>query len=196
MQPQFLQVSFAYFIRANIAHIRCGDRVSSAHCHRSLANAQSDPRTSAPIAYHRPMFSRRFIRWFTVALAFAWLPMSAFAQLCATHSIAMKVGGTNHPAMPHSKAEFESAGFQQAHVHDDAPMMMIVVDAETFWHSVDIFEDSCQAKAVCAFANAAVPPLAPRSINFVADAVFGSHAFLFPRSRVSVPDTPPPRLYS
>jgi hypothetical protein len=141
------------------------------------------------------MFTARFLRIVALTLGLAWLPMTAFAQMCATHSVAMKTGGMQHPAMPQTVEELKATG---VFVGETLPFgaVAVVIDAETFWHSVDTYEDNCQAKAVCAFASAAVPPLTAQAIAFDADAAFASTHFSFPRSHLSAPDTPPPRTHS
>jgi hypothetical protein len=133
---------------------------------------------------------------FALALALAWLPMSTFAQICATHSMAMKTGGAHHPALPQSVAEFEAAALEGVVSLDSLGATVIVVDAETFWHSVDTYEDNCHSKALCAFAGAAVPPLTSSVVAFDSELVFDSTQSFFPRSRVSAPATPPPRTFS
>ncbi len=122
-----------------------------------------------------------------MALGLAWLPMSTFAQMCATHSMAMKTGGATHPALPQTDAEI--AAFGGGSAFSD----VVVVDAETFWHSVDSYDEPCQAKAMCTFANAAL--LSEINVSFALDStltIFSGQS-VFPRSHERAPATPPPR---
>jgi hypothetical protein len=135
------------------------------------------------------MFSARLIRLIALAIGFAWLPMSVFAQVCATHSVAMKTGGTHHPAMPQTAAEVHAAHLDSQY----ADSQVVVIDAETFWHSVDSYDDGCDAKSVCAFASAAGCPLHASSISIDSAATMVAVSASFPASHERAPATPPPR---
>jgi hypothetical protein len=139
------------------------------------------------------MFSVRFIRIVALALGLTWLPMSAFAQMCATHSIAMKTGGPSHPALPQTASEAKAA-FGDAALGEIA--VAVVIDAETFWHSVDSYDDGCQAKSMCAFAGAAAMPLSSAVMTIDATSILFSPTLSFPGSRERAPETPPPRFLS
>jgi hypothetical protein len=139
------------------------------------------------------MFSVRFIRIIALALGLAWLPMSAFAQMCATHSIAMKTGGPSHPGLPQTaseaKAAFGDAAFSET-------TFAVVIDAETFWHSVDSYDDGCQAKSMCALSSAAAMPLSSSALTIDAASILFTPTLSFPGSRERAPETPPPRSRS
>lgn len=136
------------------------------------------------------MLSTRFIRIVAIVLGLTWLPITAFAQMCATHSIAMSVGGPQHPAMPHTIEEAHAANFDSL-----APIAKaIVVDAETFWHSVDSFDDGCQSQmAMCALVAVAI--LTSSNATFTIDSMQTMVALPsnFPRSIEHAPESPPPR---
>ena len=135
------------------------------------------------------MQSLRRFRKFVVLAALVWLPMSVFAQICATHAIVAQIGGPQHPALiaPEEMSAAEVAP-TVSHPH------RVVVDAATFWQSVDDFEPGCDMQSTCAFA--AMTALMTSSSDpvfnhdeFVAltrDVTFSTH--------VLTPDTPPPRL--
>ena len=138
--------------------------------------------------------TRRLIRILALALALAWVPMSAFAQMCATHSVAIKTGGMTHPAMPQTVEEFAAVGLDGVEFADG--VTAVVIDAQTFWHSVDTFDDGCEAKALCAFTYAATTSRDTDAAQFDA----ASPHLMAPNaefsSRNPAPDTPPPRPLS
>jgi hypothetical protein len=138
--------------------------------------------------------SSRFIRIVALALALAWVPMSAFAQACATHSVALKTGGTSHPAMPQTMEEFAAVGLEGVEFTDGT--RAVVIDAETFWHSVDSYDDGCQAKALCTATYAAATSRATASPQLDARAPLQPAANTEFSSRNPAPDTPPPRNFS
>jgi hypothetical protein len=138
------------------------------------------------------MFSLRLVRTIALVLGLAWLPMSTFAQICATHSVAMKTGGTHHPAMPQSAAEVHAAHLDALY----ADSHIVVIDAGTFWHSVDSYDDGCDAKSVCAFASAVAAPLNGSSISIDSAATMTASLASFPASLERAPATPPPRRVS
>ena len=135
------------------------------------------------------MQSLRRFRKFVVLAAFVWLPMSVFAQICATHALVSRIGGPQHPALI---APAEMSSTDAARTGSQPPLA--VVDAGTFWQSVDDYDSSCDMKSVCAFA--AMTAL----MSFTSDLTFANdtpvpltHAIVF-STRVLTPDTPPPRL--
>jgi hypothetical protein len=120
--------------------------------------------------------------------------MSALAQACATHSVATNIGGMQHPAMPQTVEELAAVQLDQQSLADGA--IAVVIDAETFWHSLDNFEDGCQAKALCAFTGAAAVPTDVRGLLIEAIAPLDVERSGVFSSRESAPDTPPPRWLS
>jgi hypothetical protein len=137
--------------------------------------------------------NRRLVRILALVLGLAWLPMSAFAQMCATHSVAMKTGGPSHPAMPQTVSEVRAAFGEAA---TEGNKLAVVIDAETFWHSVDNYDDGCQAKSMCALAGAAMMPLSSLSLTINSISVLLVPQLNFPRSHERAPETPPPRTLS
>ncbi len=135
--------------------------------------------------------THRFIRLLALVLALAWVPMSAFAQMCATHSVAIKTGGMTHPAMPQTVEELAAVGLEGVEFAEG--VVPVVIDAETFWHSVDTFDDGCQAKALCAFTYAATSSRAHDAPQFDVSSPRLAAANAEFSSRNPAPDTPPPR---
>jgi hypothetical protein len=134
------------------------------------------------------MFSVRIIRAIALSLALVWLPMSAFAQLCATHSMATKIGGTGHPALPQNADEL-----LQAHGLDASFTKLAVVDAEMFWHSVDNYDEPCQATTMCALTNAVLVTESSAFLSPGISQALVSRESVFPHSYERAPATPPPR---
>ncbi len=129
-------------------------------------------------------YLRRF-RKLVVLAALVWLPMSVFAQICATHALVSHIGGPQHPALP-APEEMSPA--------DAAQSALAVVDAATFWQSVDDYDSGCDAKSMCAFA--AMTALMPftNDLSFAnGTPVPGMREIAF-STRALTPDTPPPRL--
>lgn len=125
----------------------------------------------------------RLARPLLVAIALIWLPMSAFAQHCATAGVFTQVGGHDHPALPQpTDADYEPL-----------PAHVAVVDPTLFWQAVDEYGACGPSPALCALAF--VPALAhapavgmPMALNEIP--ARSEPGF---RSHVSRPDTPPPR---
>jgi hypothetical protein len=136
------------------------------------------------------MSSVRLIRSIALALALIWVPMSAFAQLCATHSLSMKMGGTGHPALPQTDAEHSAAYGTETLLTEHA-----VVDAEMFWHSVDSYDEPCKATAMCALANAVAVTQSSALLSLDTSRTVFFDQSIFPRSYERAPATPPPRSH-
>ena len=102
------------------------------------------------LRYPIPMQSLRRFRKFIALAALVWLPMSVFAQVCATQALVSSIGGPQHPGL--------IAPEETRHVHsptEAAEPVLIVVDTATFWQSVDDYDAGCDMKALCAFASLA-----------------------------------------
>lgn len=135
----------------------------------------------------------RRLRKLLVLVALVWLPLSVYAQVCTTQVAVMAIGGADHPGMPQpGDHEFVSATHHGGHA--DAAVV-VVVDADTFWRTIDSMDSACDMKALCAFAGLAaitanidpVAPPTPETCNVLpVDARFVS--------RDAAADTPPPRL--
>ena len=128
-------------------------------------------------------FLRRF-RKLIVLVALIWLPMTVFAQVCATHChvMSMQTSGVLSRAMDRQTAK-------QAATSTAA----VFVDVNSSFVSADSDDHECDMTAVCAFA--ALIPLAGTQQNLTVSVV--RHAvptvsFLFASYR-SIADTPPPR---
>jgi hypothetical protein len=135
------------------------------------------------------LFSRlRHCRHLLVLVALVWLPLNVYAQVCTTHVAVAAIGGAQHPGMPQpGDHEFAAVASSAATV--------VVVDADTFWRTIDQVDSACDMKALCAFAAlaaVAAGPIEPLHPPQVAQAVaLTDSAF---RSRATSPDLPPPRL--
>jgi hypothetical protein len=125
----------------------------------------------------------RLARPLLVAAALIWLPMSAFAQHCATAGMFAQIGGHDHPALPQPA----DAGYEPL------PAEVAVVDASLFRQAVDEYGACGPSAALCALAF--VPALAHAPAVGVPVALNEIPAVSEPgfRSHVSRPDTPPPR---
>jgi hypothetical protein len=128
------------------------------------------------------MLSRPFIRWIAIALVAFWLPLSVMAQMSATHSLLQRMGTVNHPAFDASQAEALQA------------QGVVVVDAATFWQSVDGYGDGCESAALCALASLSLgsagrvsTPIVHTVDVFVIATISRFH------TRSEAPATPPPR---
>ena len=126
----------------------------------------------------------RHFRKLIVLVALIWLPMTVFAQVCATqcHVMSMQTSGVLSRAMDRQTAK-------QAATSTAA----VFVDVNSSFVSADSDDHECDMTAVCAFA--ALIPLAGTQQNLTVSVV--RHAvptvsFLFASYR-SIADTPPPR---
>ena len=138
------------------------------------------------------MQSLRSFRKLVALAALVWLPMSVFAQVCATHALVSHIGGPHHPALvaPEEMTAIDDA----AHAHHAVVAVVAVVDAATFWQSVDEYDTGCNMKSVCAFASMAALTSADTDMHFGGDTVTPpARVFAF-STRALTPDTPPPRL--
>jgi hypothetical protein len=135
--------------------------------------------------------NRVFLRKFALLAAFFWLPMSVFAQFCATHSLAMKIGGHDHPALVTAYDKVNDAQHGAVMTVLDAAVM--VIDASTFWASVDDYDDSCDQTGICALAAIAAPISTITSVNFETASPRVVNAMHIFTTRATAPDTPPPR---
>lgn len=144
-------------------------------------------------AYPSGMQTLRRFRKLIALVALMWLPMTVFAQVCATQAVVAAIGGMGHPGLvqPGDLPQH----FSHANAVADADVVTIVVDAETFWRSVDAFDSGCDMQSVCAFAGLAVVtsslPAGLAFSNACNEYACASLAFV---TRSLVPDTPPPRL--
>ena len=124
--------------------------------------------------------------------ALIWLPMTVFAQVCATQMLIAAIGGMDHPGLVQPGDSRTHLGHTMA---ADAQVVAIVVDADTFWRSVDTFDSGCDMRSVCTFAGfAVVTSSLPAGMVFSSsnnNYVSTSPAFT---TRSQTPDTPPPRL--
>ena len=115
--------------------------------------------------------------------------MSVFAQICATHALVSHMGGPRHPALV-APEELSVAKAMQVAVQPP----LVVVDAATFWQSVDDFDASCDMKSMCAFASVTALVSTTTDLTFANETLvplIGAIAF---STRVPTPDTPPPRF--
>ncbi len=135
------------------------------------------------------MQSLRRFRKFVILGALVWLPMSVFAQICATHAMLSHVGGPQHPALvaPEEMSVAEVALAQ-------SQPLLVVVGAATFWQSVDDYDAGCDMKSMCTFAALSALVSTTMDLTFAHDTpVPLTNAIAF-STRALTPDTPPPRL--
>ncbi len=134
---------------------------------------------------------RRF-RKLIALVALIWLPMTVFAHVCATQVVIAAIGGMDHPGLVQPGDSPQHLGHWTA---ADAHVVTVVVDAETFWRSVDTFDSGCEMQSVCTFAGfAAVTSSSPAGIVFSnSNDGYASASPSF-TTRSLTPDTPPPRL--
>ena len=130
------------------------------------------------------MQSLRRFRKLIVLVALIWLPMTVFAQVCATqcHVMSMQTSGV-----------FSHAVDSQSAKQADTSNAAVFVDANSSFVAADSDDHDCDMKALCAFA-ALIPLTSAQhdlSVSVIRDAV-PTMGFLFASYR-SIADTPPPR---
>ena len=124
------------------------------------------------------MQSLRRFRKFVVLAALVWLPMTVFAQICATSAQLGRLAGSLHLAMVTSV--------------DSTQAQAITLQATTT--AVDDAGCDCDMKAVCAFAALSVlAPDAALMMAFKPVPQLPPANFTAFSTRLPVPDTPPPR---
>lgn len=148
------------------------------------------------------MFSHlRQLRKAAALAALVWLPMSVFAQVCATHALVANIGGSQHPEpVIQEDINFFRAD-QTGHVVDSSgsPLAtsmppLAVVDAAVSCRTVDDHESGCDMMSVCAFASLAVLVTQTPDTRFVRDTRLPSIGEIAFSSRSNAPDVPPPRF--
>jgi hypothetical protein len=134
------------------------------------------------------MSKRALQRLCVYLIAAIWWPLSAFSHAHMTAMIAQSIGDEHHPGL--------------VAAHDvDAPndwaadAKVIVVDAALFWDAVDQYEGECGFGAFCASMSSAAPM--PSAASVPAQSTSPAHFThsLVHASRVTAPDTPPPRTH-
>ena len=136
------------------------------------------------VAYHTLMQSLRRFRKLIVLVALIWLPMTVFAQVCATQCLVM--------SMQTSGVFAHAVDSQSAKQATTSNAAVFVAYASSF-ASGDSDDHDCDMKAVCAFA-ALIPLTSAQhdlSVSVIRDAV-PTMGVLFASYR-SIADTPPPR---
>ena len=128
-------------------------------------------------------FLRRF-RKLIVLVALIWLPMTVFAQVCATQCLVMSMQTRGVLLQTVDCQSAKQATTSNAAVSGDAASSFVSADSD---------HHDCDMEAVCAFA--ALIPLAGTQQNLTVSVI--RHAvptmgFLFASYR-SIADTPPPR---
>jgi hypothetical protein len=140
-------------------------------------------------AYPMRMQSLRRFRKLVVLAALVWLPMTVFAQICATHALLAHIGGPQHPALV---APEEMSVTEAARAESQPPL--VVVDSATFWQSVDDYDSGCDMKSMCAFAAMAALMSSTSNVTFVNNTSVPLLSEVAFSTRALTPDTPPPRL--
>ena len=117
-------------------------------------------------------------------VALIWLPMTVFAQVCATQCLMMSVQTSGALARAIASQTATQATTSDAVVSGDAPSSFASADSD---------DHDCDMKAVCAFA--ALIPLTSEqrdiAVSTTRDSVLAT-GFHFSSYR-SIADTPPPR---
>ena len=130
------------------------------------------------------LFLRRLynLRRLVALAALVWLPMSVFAQVCATHMAVSHLGQVPHLAV---------SGPVQWAGGADLPAQS--AKAATYEIATSSADSDCDMKAVCALAAMSVLVHACRPLPFQDDTlVLLPSVFAF-ATYVPAPDTPPPR---
>ena len=135
------------------------------------------------------MQSLRRFRKLVVLAALVWLPMSVFAQICATHSLVSHIGG---PQLPALVAPEEMSAAEAVHSALQAPV--VVIDAATFWQSVDDYDSGCDMKSMCALASLSALASTTTDLTFSNDSPIPPRGEIAFSTRALTPDTPPPRF--
>ena len=134
------------------------------------------------------MYSLRRFHKLVVLAALVWLPMSVFAQICATHATLSRIDGVQHAALI---AATEFSNTQLPSVQSRPPLA--VGDAASFCQPVVDYDAGCDMKSMCAFASLAALVATNTDMTFADDAlVLSVHEIAF-STRALTPDTPPPR---
>ena len=128
-------------------------------------------------------FLRRF-RKLIVLVALIWLPMTVFAQVCATQCLvmSMQTSGVLSRAMDRQSAQ-------------QKPTSNVAVsgDAASSFASADSDDHDCDMKAVCAFAGLIPLTSSQQDISVSATRDSGLATGFHFASYRSIADTPPPR---
>lgn len=134
------------------------------------------------------MYSLRRFHKFVVLAVLVWLPMSVFAQICATHAVVSQIGGPQHPALivPEESNYSARESFQL-----EPPLA--AVNAANFWQSVDDYDAGCDMKSMCAFASLSALAYTTTHAPFIDGTVAPSAIEIAFSTRSLTPVTPPPR---
>jgi hypothetical protein len=129
---------------------------------------------------------RRFHRLWLAAIAILWFAASTHALARSTMMMMSNLGDSNHPALV-TTSELD------AQVNWANGENTIVIDAATFWASVDEYDCCSECKAFCASVSVAV--IAQTALpNLVASPnAVPSQDTSEPHSFIPAIDTPPPR---
>ena len=130
------------------------------------------------------MQSLRRFRKLVVLVALIWLPMTVFAQVCATQCLVMSM---------QTRGAFSQMVDSQSVKPTATSNAAVSGDATSSFASADSDDHGCDMKAVCAFA--ALIPLTSAQHDLTVSAVGCSVATMgvsFASYR-SIADTPPPR---
>lgn len=131
------------------------------------------------------MQSLRRFRKLLVLAALVWLPMSVFAQICATHAVASHLAGPQHSAL------IAPDGISAS----DAELApLVAVDAAMFWQAVDDYDTCCDMQSVCAFAAMTALMSSATKLSVGNDTPIPLTREIAFLTRALTPDTPPPRL--
>ena len=136
------------------------------------------------------MHSLRRFHKFVVLTALLWLPMSVFAQICATHALVSHIGSEQHPAL----IALEKTDVSALELVQSKPAVA-AVDEATFWQSADDYDVGCDMKSMCTFASLSALVSVTTDVSTFVDGILvppvRETAF---STRSLTPDTPPPRV--
>ena len=134
-----------------------------------------------------PMQTLLRSRKLLVLVAFIWLPMTVFAQVCATQCLLMSL--QEHGAFSIAlRGEPAKSGADSTGV--------VSVDSRASFAALDVEDHDCDMKAVCAFSTLILITSAQKNLALsVARESVATTGILFV-SYPSTVDTPPPRTSS
>lgn len=143
------------------------------------------------------------VRLIAVLVALVWLPMSVFAQVCATHAFVVGIGGLQHSGLD-APDDMNSLHASRAGHPDSLSVSLVAVDvgmpalaaADTAMscQTVDGYESGCDMKSICTFASLAVLVTETQAATIVHDTSLPPIGEMTFSSLSHVPDIPPPRL--
>ncbi|TAG48100.1 MAG: hypothetical protein EAZ30_07175 [Betaproteobacteria bacterium] len=130
----------------------------------------------------------RFHRMWLLVVAILWVAASSHSLARSTSMMFSNLGDSNHPAL----VSASEAAHHTGTAHEAAT---VVVDAATFWASVDEYDccSGCQASCASVSVAIATQPFAMNFLNSPQQAPVQTP--VVSRSFIPTIDTPPPRTH-